>query len=136
MSLGDGNGHTRDICFLNPGLCSVIPASRVAHLKELLLPRNSPNPSIEFKTPDTLFETKMTKIDTLYMTKTAGKPNPEVGVAHSYIADIRECAPPGECYCLNVSSSTVVIIQLFHLTLSDQSIKLEDKTARLSGIFI
>jgi len=36
----------------------------------------------------------MTKIDTLFMTKTAEKPYP-FGATHTYITHIREYPPPG-----------------------------------------
>ena len=43
----------------------------------------------------------MTKIDTLFMTKTAEKPYP-FGAAHAYIVYIRESPPPppGELNCV------------------------------------
>ena len=38
----------------------------------------------------------MAKIDTLFMIKTAEKPYPLAGAAHTYIAHIREYPPLGE----------------------------------------
>jgi len=44
-------------------------------MKEWFLLNNIPNSRLEYK-HDTLFKIKMAKIDTLFMTKTAGKPYP------------------------------------------------------------
>lgn len=61
-------------------------------MKQLLLLRKIPSSRLECKNYN-LFMTKMAKIDTLCMTKTAGKAYP-FGAAHTYIAHTSEY-PPG-----------------------------------------
>ena len=76
-----------------------------------------PNSRSGVEKNNTLFKTKMTKIHTLFMTKTVEKPYNTLSTTHTYMAHIRACPSANSTHPV---AATAVIVK-FHYMVQQQT---------------